>query len=48
VASLTEVLFLRDGDTIVRVGYTVSAGAPEAVRGALAETLARVRIGTER
>jgi hypothetical protein len=44
---LTDVLFLRDRDTIVRVGYTVLASAPSEARDALAETLDRVRIGSE-
>jgi hypothetical protein len=47
VDSLTDVLFVRDGNTIVRVGYTVLASAPSETRDVLAETLDRVRIGNE-
>jgi hypothetical protein len=47
VDSLTDVLFLRAGDTIVRVGYTVLASAPSETRDILAQTLHRVRIGSE-
>jgi hypothetical protein len=47
IDSVTDVLFLRDGDTIVRVGYTVLASAPGETRDILAQTLDRVRIGSE-
>ncbi|MGZ4192229.1 MAG: hypothetical protein ACXVRW_07240 [Solirubrobacteraceae bacterium] len=48
VASVNEFLFVAGGERLVRVGYSVLADAPVAVRDALQWVLDAVRIGDER
>jgi hypothetical protein len=48
VSSCNEFLFVADGDRLVRVGYSVVADAPAAVREALTSVFDGVRIGGER
>lgn len=47
VASLNEFLFVAAPRRLVRVGYSVLANAPPAMREALQSVLAGVRIGDE-
>ena len=48
VTSHSEFLFVEDTERLVRVGYSVLAGAPADVRAALQTALDGVRVGDER